>query len=37
MREVELLLNTNLLSRYKHTPIPYPTEEDDQLPMAAED
>jgi len=37
MREVELLLNINLLSRYKHTPIPYPTEEDDQLPMAAED
>lgn len=37
MREVELLLNTNLLSRYRHTPIPYPTEEDDQLPMAAED
>lgn len=37
MREVELLLNNNLLSIYKHHPIPYPTEEDDQLPMAAED
>lgn len=37
MREVEVLLNDNLLSIYKHHPIPYPTEEDDQLPMAAED
>ena len=39
MREVELLLNDNLLSLYKHhTPIPYPTEdEDSQLPLAAEE
>ena len=37
MREVELLLNNNLLSIYKHHPIPYSTDEDDQLPMAAED
>ena len=37
MREVELLLNDNLLSLYKHhTPIPYSTEEDTPLPMAAE-
>ena len=38
MREVELLLNDNLLSLYKHhTPIPYSTEEDNTpLPMAAE-
>ena len=39
MREVELLLNDNLLSLYKHhTPVPYNTEEEDaQLPMAAEE
>lgn len=38
MREVELLLNDNMLSLYKsHTPIPYITEEDTPLPMAAED
>lgn len=37
MREVEQLLNDNLLSLYKHhTPIPYSTEEDTPLPMAAE-
>ena len=37
MREVELLLNNNLLSLYrKHTPIPYETEEGVRLPMAAE-
>lgn len=37
MREVELLLNDNLLSLYKHhTLIPYSTEEDAPLPMAAE-
>ena len=38
MREVELLLNENMLSLYKHrTPIPYSTgEEDTTLPMAAE-
>ena len=39
MREVELLLNTNLLSlyKYKHKPIPYSTDEDESLPMAAEE
>jgi DNA mismatch endonuclease (patch repair protein) len=37
MREVELLLNENMLSLYKHNPIPYHTEEDDRLPLAAED
>ena len=37
MREVELLLNNNLLSLYKHNPIPYPTEDEESLPMAAED
>lgn len=37
MREVELALNNNLLSLYKHMPLPYSTEEGDQLPMAAED
>ena len=38
MREVELLLNDNMLSLYKrHKPIPYPTEEEGSpLPMAAE-
>ncbi len=38
MREVELLLNDNLLSLYKHhTPIHYTIEEEDApLPMAAE-
>ena len=37
MREVELLLNDNLLSLYKkHTPIPYSTDEEASLPMAAE-
>ena len=38
MREVEMLLNDNILSLYKkHTPIPYSTgEEDGRLPMAAE-
>ncbi len=35
MREVELALNNNLLSMYKHDPIPYPSEEE-RLPMAAE-
>ncbi len=35
MREVELALNNNLLSMYKHDPIPYPSDED-RLPMAAE-
>lgn len=38
MREVELLLNENMLSQYKkHIPIPYPTEEEEPLPMAAEE
>ena len=37
MREVELLLNNNLLSLYKHAPIPYSLEEEEPLPMAAED
>ena len=37
MREVELLLNNNLLSLYKHNPIPYSLDDDAPLPMAAED
>lgn len=37
MREVELLLNNNLLAMYKHKTLPYATEDDDSLPMAAED
>ena len=37
MREVELLLNENMLSLYRHKPIPYNTEEEGQLPLAAED
>ena len=38
MREVELLLNDNLLRMYrKHAPIPFDTGEDAPLPMAAED
>ena len=37
MREVELLLNENMLSLYRHKPIPYSTEEEGHLPMAAED
>ena len=36
MREVELLLNDNMLSLYKHHSIPYTTEEETPLPMAAE-
>ena len=37
MREVELLLNDNMLSLYrKPAPLPYPTGEEDALPMAAE-
>lgn len=36
MREVELLLNENLLSLYKRKPVPYTTEEEPPLPMAAE-
>ena len=38
MRQVELALNNNLLSLYRHKPIPYfSNEEDEHLPMAAED
>lgn len=37
MREVELALNNNLLSLYKHKPLPYSTEEDKPLPQAAEE
>lgn len=37
MRKVELLLNDNMLSKYKKpTPIPYTTEEETPLPLAAE-
>ena len=36
MREVELLLNNNMLARYKHSPNPFTTEEE-PLPFAAED
>lgn len=36
MREVELALNNNLLAIYKRHPLPYPTDEDEPLPMAAE-
>ena len=38
MREVELLLNNNMLSLYKHhTTIPYTVDEETPLPVAAED
>lgn len=37
MREVELLLNDNMLSLYKkNTPVPYLNEENTPLPLAAE-
>lgn len=37
MREVELMLNENMLSLYKkHTPVLYSIEEEGRLPMAAE-
>ena len=37
IREVELLLNENMLSLYKHlSPLPYSIEEEGRLPMAAE-
>ena len=36
MREVELLLNNNMLARYKHSPNPFTTEEE-PLPLAAEE
>ena len=35
MREVELLLNSNMLARYKHALVPFTTGEE-QLPAAAE-
>ena len=38
MREVALMLEENMLSRYKkHIPIPYTSEEEMPLPLAAED
>ncbi len=37
MRRVELLLNENLLSFYRKAPLPYSTEEESHLPMAAEE
>ncbi len=37
MREVEVLLNENMLAIYKkHMPIPYNTDEESALPLAAE-
>ena len=36
MREVEVMLNDNMLSLYKHRPVPFHTEEETPLPMAAE-
>ena len=36
MREVELLLNNNMLARYQHSPNTFTTEEE-PLPLAAED
>lgn len=37
MREVELLLNDNLLSLYRRKPLPYTFDEEEPLPMAAEE
>lgn len=37
MREVELILNDNLLSLYRRKPIPYTFDEEEPLPMAAEE
>lgn len=38
MREVEMLLNDNLLSLYRHhSPKPYEVDEEEPLPMAAEE
>ena len=37
MREVELLLNENMLSLYRHEPVAYKTEEGNTLPKVAED
>ena len=36
MREVELLLNENMLSIYRRAPIPYPSDEERDAAMAAE-
>jgi DNA mismatch endonuclease (patch repair protein) len=38
MRDVELLLNENLLSLYRHKPLPYRNnDEESSLPAAAEE
>ena len=37
MREVELILNDNLLSLYRRKPIPYTFDEEEHMPMAAEE
>lgn len=37
MREVELLMNDKLLSRFRHNPLPYSAQEESAPPMAAED
>ena len=36
MREVEVMLNNNLLSLYKRKPLPYSFDDEESLPMAAE-
>lgn len=37
MRKVEIQLNENMLSLYKRKPKPYIIEEEETMPMAAED
>jgi hypothetical protein len=37
MRRVELQLNENLLSLYRHKPQPYPLDEDQASSLAAEE
>ena len=37
MREVELLLNENMLSLYRRKPLPYADDNDTYLPIAAEE
>ena len=38
MREVELLLNENMLALYRHKPLPYRTDDEESpLPAAAEE
>lgn len=37
MHEVELLLNENMLSLYRHSPLPYLSDEESPLPAAAEE